>query len=116
VGLTAIALSIGGEGTLWVMVAEGIADDRAGGAVGGLVNTLIVLVDALAQPMCAYIVGRRRAALESADGAGDDTSPLPYSAADFRAGFVPLALLYGLVIVCAHAVRDARADAGRPSL
>jgi hypothetical protein len=111
--LAMIAVSIGGEGTLWVMVAEGIADDRAGGAVGGMVNTLIVLVDALAQPLCAYIVGRGRAADEAAAGE-EDAGPTLYQPEDFRAGFLPLGLLYVLVVGCAWAVRGARSGAPEP--
>jgi len=127
-GLAMVAVSIGGEGTLWVMVAEGIADEEgAGGALGGLVNTLIVLVDALAQPVCAYIVGKRgkKLASQAASHAVEISAelgravaiPVPkagrYEASDFRAGLFPLVLLYVLVIACAWAVRDARIGDGR---
>ncbi|KAJ1628356.1 hypothetical protein T492DRAFT_875323 [Pavlovales sp. CCMP2436] len=41
-GLLLVAVSIGGEGTLWAMIAEQTSSLRAGGGlISGLVNTLI---------------------------------------------------------------------------
>lgn len=107
-GLTMVALSIGGEGTLWVMVAEGISDEGKGGAVGGLVNTIIVLVDAVAQPVCAFVMGKWHAMRLAAHGgsdAGDPSAP-QYGPADFQAGLAPLGVLYAVVLGCALALRN----------
>lgn len=102
-GLAMVSLSIGGEGTLWVVIAEAIADEGNGGAVGGLVNALTMLVDALAQPACAYMLGRRRGARAAGGGTGAAMAA-PYEPLDLQLGLAPLALLYVGVVVCAAAV------------
>jgi len=92
----------------WVMVAEGMNDDSAGGAVGGLVNTLMVLVDALAQPLCGWLTALAAGGPQdsSSRDEGGPASPARLTMDDFRRGLAPLMALYVVVVLCAFAVRD----------